>query len=81
DGLGLARAIRERNPRLPIVLVTGFSDSAAVAGSEFPVLRKPYRLADLSRTIANAIGDAAPPPSNLVRLQDVKRNADPNRRS
>jgi CheY-like chemotaxis protein len=73
DGLGLARAVRQRHPRLPVVLVTGYSETATAAGSEFPVLRKPYRLADLSRTIAKAIGDAAPPPSNLVRLEDARR--------
>jgi len=75
DGLDLARMVRQRYPDLPIVLVTGYSESAAVAGTEFPVLRKPYRLADLSRTIVGALGKAEPPPNNLVRLDDARRRS------
>jgi hypothetical protein len=67
---------------LPIVLVTGYADTAALAGAEFCVLRKPYRLAELSHTIAQAIGEVEREPGNLVRLDDVRRNAhDPARRS
>jgi CheY-like chemotaxis protein len=55
DGLGLARAIRERDPDLPIILVTGYADSAARAAAEFTVLRKPYQPSELSRAAANAL--------------------------
>ena len=79
DGLGLARDARQRDPQLPIVLVTGYADTALLAGAEFCVLRKPYRLADLSRMIAKAMGEIERPPSNLVRLQD-RRNPDSDRR-
>lgn len=54
DGLGLARIARERYPDLPIVLVTGYSQSAEAASKEFTVLRKPYQLADLNRASARA---------------------------
>lgn len=81
DGLGLARVVRQRYPRLPIVLVTGYADTAALAGAEFCVLRKPYRLAELSRTIAQTVGAGDEPPANLVRLEDVRRSAhEPGRR-
>jgi PAS domain S-box-containing protein len=74
DGLGLARAIRKRHPHLPVVLVTGFSDSADLAGREFTVLRKPYRLAQLSHVVEQVLTDARqPPPSNLVHLRDARR--------
>jgi PAS domain S-box-containing protein len=49
DGIGLARSIREKWPRLPILLATGYSESAK--NSEFPILRKPYQLYDLSREL------------------------------
>jgi CheY-like chemotaxis protein len=61
DGLGLAREVRRRQPDLPILLVTGYSDSAA-ADREFIVLRKPYRLVELSRTIAKVNADSRHPP-------------------
>lgn len=46
DGLALAGAARRLRPRLPILLATGFSATAAEqdAGAvEFPILSKPYR--------------------------------------
>jgi PAS domain S-box-containing protein len=76
DGLGLARAIRQRYPDLPLILVTGYSNSAVLADPEFAVLRKPYQLEDLSRAAAKVIAESRqPPPSNLVRLRDIRRNA------
>jgi PAS domain S-box-containing protein len=56
DGLKLARAIREKNPGLPILLTTGYSDSAKHARADFPVLRKPYQLHELSRELAKLTG-------------------------
>ncbi|MEA2953610.1 MAG: hypothetical protein QOJ96_3130 [Alphaproteobacteria bacterium] len=72
DGVSLARAIRQRIPNLPIVLVTGYSNAAAGAAAEFPVLRKPYQIAELSRVTAKVMSDSRrPPPDNLVRLSDA----------
>ncbi|MCA6107696.1 ATP-binding protein [Bradyrhizobium cenepequi] len=56
DGLKLARAIRERNPRLPVLLTTGYSDTAKHARADFPVLRKPYQLHELSRELSKLTG-------------------------
>lgn len=43
NGLDLAREIRRRWPRIPVVLATGFSESAEQAGRDgFTILRKPY---------------------------------------
>jgi PAS domain S-box-containing protein len=72
DGLGLARAIRQRHPTLPVLLVTGYSNAVASAETEFTVLRKPYELADLGRAAAKLVAEAQPP-SNLVHLRDAKR--------
>jgi PAS domain S-box-containing protein len=51
DGVGLAKAIREKRPKLPILLMTGFSAAAKEISSQFPVLRKPYQLHELSREL------------------------------
>jgi CheY-like chemotaxis protein len=75
DGVALARALRQRRPALPILLVTGYSDTAASAEGEFAVLRKPYRLADLNRAVAKALTEAREPASpNLVHLHDMRRS-------
>jgi CheY-like chemotaxis protein len=74
DGMALARLLRTRKPDLPVLLVTGYSEAASEAGSEFTVLYKPFQLADLSRMAARLIAEARQPPSsNLVRLRDVRR--------
>jgi CheY-like chemotaxis protein len=53
DGLALAKAIREEQPSLPILLTTGFSGSSdAVKAENFRLLQKPYRLADLAEALA-----------------------------
>jgi CheY-like chemotaxis protein len=51
DGIGLAKTIREKNSKIPILLVTGYSASTKESGSEFPILRKPYQLHELSREL------------------------------
>jgi PAS domain S-box-containing protein len=52
DGLGLARAIKQLRPALPILLATGYSEAALKAGSDFQILRKPFQLHELSRALA-----------------------------
>ena len=51
DGLGLARAIKQKHPALPILLATGYSEAAQKAGADFPILRKPYQIHELSRAL------------------------------
>ena len=52
SGIDLAREIRRRNPHLPVVLTTGYSDTTEdVAGLDFPVLRKPYAGPDLDAAV------------------------------
>ncbi|WP_407175127.1 ATP-binding protein [Bradyrhizobium sp. STM 3562] len=52
DGLGLARRLRENRPDLPVLLATGYSEAAADVRGDFPILRKPYEIHQLSRAIA-----------------------------
>jgi CheY-like chemotaxis protein len=52
DGLAFARQVRTRRPDLPILLATGYSDAAANVRGDFPILRKPYEIHQLSEAIA-----------------------------
>ena len=42
DGVGLANAVRERYPSLPILLTSGFSKSSNAIRGKYPLLAKPY---------------------------------------
>ena len=52
DGLKLAHRLKEIRPQLPILLATGYSDAAANVRGDFPILRKPYEIHQLSQAIA-----------------------------
>jgi CheY-like chemotaxis protein len=51
DGIELAKTIREQNSKIPILLVTGYIASTKEVGSQFPILRKPYQIHELSREL------------------------------
>jgi PAS domain S-box-containing protein len=56
DGLELAREMRRRQPTLPIVLTTGYAESAAnMLPGEFRIILKPYT----AEAIAEALGVGA----------------------
>lgn len=57
DGLGLARHVKKKHPSLPIILATGYSDAARKSDAEFPILRKPYALHELSQILDAARRD------------------------
>jgi PAS domain S-box-containing protein len=70
DGIGLARALRQRRSDLPILLVSGYSSIASSVELEFTVLRKPFELTDLSRAIAKVMAEVkSSGTDNVVRLQ------------
>jgi PAS domain S-box-containing protein len=52
DGLSLAHRLKEIRPDLPILLATGYSEAAANVRGNFPILRKPYQIHELSQAIA-----------------------------
>jgi CheY-like chemotaxis protein len=53
NGLQLARDIRNRHPRLPIILTTGYVEAAAdLKDGEFHLLPKPFSL----ESLADALG-------------------------
>jgi len=54
NGAEVARQIRTRSHNVPIIFVTGYSDTSAieaVAGADASVLRKPFQIADLEDLI------------------------------
>jgi CheY-like chemotaxis protein len=55
NGIGLAQTIREKNPTIPILLVTGYSSTTNEIGSQFPILRKPYQLHELSHELQKLV--------------------------
>ncbi len=59
DGLDLARQVRQRWPQIPVLLATGYSEAAErMPKREFPILSKPYGLADLNRAMNAALASA-----------------------
>jgi PAS domain S-box-containing protein len=52
DGLAFAHRVREIRPDLPVLLATGYSNAAANVRGDFPILRKPYEIHQLSQAIA-----------------------------
>jgi CheY-like chemotaxis protein len=56
DGLGLARELKRRRPRLPVLLTSGYPEVArqTIEADGFQVLAKPYRLEELEAALTRA---------------------------
>ncbi|WP_457108365.1 response regulator [Methylobacterium sp. P5_C11] len=57
NGIELAAEIRERDPHLPVLILTGHAEAMQIP-EDLPVLSKPFRSADLAARVA-ALLDAA----------------------
>jgi excisionase family DNA binding protein len=61
DGLGVVREARRLHPRLPVVIITGYStEAAAIEAINLGVsgyLTKPFRIAKILAVAAHALGD------------------------
>jgi CheY-like chemotaxis protein len=56
NGLELAHEIARREPHLPVILMTGYSDAAGSAAAEgFALLVKPYTMEALGETLGQAL--------------------------
>jgi hypothetical protein len=55
--------MRERHPRLPVLLATGYSSAAERVGHEFPIIRKPYDYNALGVAVKVALARAAVRPA------------------
>jgi PAS domain S-box-containing protein len=58
NGVALAQEIRRRYPHIPIVLTSGYSDAAYAAETRFALLRKPYDVTALERSVAAAVAES-----------------------
>ncbi|ACA15810.1 integral membrane sensor hybrid histidine kinase [Methylobacterium sp. 4-46] len=64
DGLALANEVRRRWPALPVILVSGYSASAAAATEQgYTLYMKPFDMAELARGIRARIGRGEAPPA------------------
>ena len=59
NGIELASAARRLRPGLPILLATGYDEVPDAAGHDFVQLKKPFREAELSGRLAQALALAA----------------------
>ena len=55
NGIALAQAIGSRYPQVPVLLTSGYSDVVQTAESQFAVLRKPFQLPALEKSIREAL--------------------------
>jgi PAS domain S-box-containing protein len=55
NGIALAQEIRNRYPRLPVLLTSGYSDVTPTAASQFWILRKPFQLPALEKAIRETL--------------------------
>ena len=56
NGVELAVKVRDRFPKLPILLTSGYNDAVIPASGAFPILRKPVPYDELYRAICAALG-------------------------
>jgi CheY-like chemotaxis protein len=76
DGLELARRLKIERPDLPVLLATGYSQSAEQVGDEFAILPKPFTLADLSRAVGVALTSSDQ--RKLIRFDPSRRRRKDN---
>jgi CheY-like chemotaxis protein len=57
-GVDLARAIQERRPETPVLIVSGYAEAEGVA-PDIPRLTKPFRLPELAASVAQLGSDGA----------------------
>ena len=60
SGLVMARIIKDRNPNLPVVLTSGYSDVIVQEGHDgFELVQKPYSIATLTKVLHRAMSPPA----------------------
>jgi len=57
-GTSFARGLRQRYPDLPVLVITGYANLPPRALLDFEVLRKPFRRAELARSLGRLLGSA-----------------------
>jgi CheY-like chemotaxis protein len=65
NGVELARAARQRNKHIKVLLTSGYAGDVMErlrAVGEFPIIDKPFRLADLARRLRSILHEATEDP-------------------
>ncbi|MGE0725195.1 MAG: response regulator [Alphaproteobacteria bacterium] len=57
NGADLARAIRTRHPRLPVIIATGYASLAGNAMADLPLLTKPFQQSELAALIGRLVAE------------------------
>jgi CheY-like chemotaxis protein len=73
SGVDLARAVQRKCPEMPVLIVTGYADTALVHG-QIPlarIMKKPYRMTELAEAVENLLRrrGAERPAGNVVPLR------------
>ena len=55
NGIALAQEIGNHYPHIPVLLTSGYSDVVQAAQSQFAILRKPFQLPALEKSIREAL--------------------------
>jgi DNA-binding NtrC family response regulator len=55
NGIALAQEISNHYPRIPVVLTSGYNDVVQTAQNRFAILRKPFQLSALDKSIREAL--------------------------
>jgi signal transduction histidine kinase len=74
SGAELVREARGLLPKLPALLVTGYTNLSHATEAELPRLAKPFRQAELAARIADLL-DAGRRDNNVIALADKERSA------
>ena len=59
DGIGLAKAVNERHPRVPVLLTSGYA-KALIGRHGLPILRKPYQMSALAQAVRASLDTRRP---------------------
>jgi CheY-like chemotaxis protein len=68
NGIHLAQEVRERHPLVRVLLNTGYSDMAEAAETRFPILRKPFEVTVLERTVREILAQASGPTARRAAI-------------
>jgi len=77
SGLELVRAVRAKNPTLPVVIVTGYAETADFDDRRLDavLLKKPFRMNELAATVDTALArNTTAATANVVPLRPTKRS-------
>jgi len=81
NGIALAQEIGNRYPQIPVVLTSGYSDMAQAAESRFVILRKPFQLPALDKSIREALEHGGTRDDGGRVVQFSQERGAPRRRS